>query len=88
MLEFERGRLFVRQWKRAPVSVRERAATRLQLLYDDEFHPMLHNHKLTGEYAGYRSINVTGDWRIVYRMTDPNTIYLYAIGTHSELYGA
>ena len=50
-----------------------------------EFDESLNNHKLSGKYADYRSINVTGDIRIAYKRV-PDGFYLVAIGTHSELY--
>jgi len=53
---------------------------------ENSFHPLLNNHSLTGTYEGCRSINVTRDYRIVYRQIDPGMFLLIDIGTHSELY--
>lgn len=47
----------------------------------------LNNHTLTGKYLGYRSMDVTGDWRIIFEEIDDETIKLVNIGTHSQLYG-
>ncbi len=52
----------------------------------NEYHPMLNNHKLVGKYTGSRSINVTGDYRAIYEKRDSDSIYWAAIGTHSQLY--
>jgi addiction module RelE/StbE family toxin len=53
-------------------------------------HPLLRNHSLTGNYKGFRSINITGDWRAVYRVlkdNQGNTVIVFeALGTHSQLY--
>lgn len=43
-------------------------------------------HKLKWKYGIYRSINVTGDYRIIFRLKD-DTIFIDMFGTHSELYG-
>jgi addiction module RelE/StbE family toxin len=45
------------------------------------------DHLRKGAYQGYRSINITGDWRALY-YEEGNTIIIFApIGTHSQLYG-
>ena len=51
------------------------------------FHPVLNNHPLHGEYAGYRSIDITGDLRVHYEPIEENIAMFITIGTHSELYG-
>lgn len=86
-MEFERGRVFKRQYKKLDRSLRNKVAERLHLLGSDEFNPLLRNHQLTGEYEGFRSINITGDWRLVYRRIGTNTYQLRAIGTHHQLFG-
>lgn len=32
----------------------------------DQYSPLLNNHSLTGKWRGYRSINITGDWRAIF----------------------
>lgn len=50
--------------------------------------PMLRNHSLSGKYKGCRSINVSGDWRAIFREYKGGAvIYFEMLGTHSELYG-
>ena len=41
---------------------------------------------LTERYAGFRSIDVTEDWRALYR-TEQERIIFVEIGTHEQLYG-
>ena len=59
---------------------------RLLLFAQESFHPQLKNHKLHGEYAGYRSINASGDLRIVYKTKTDGSVLLFTLGTHPELY--
>lgn len=61
---------------------------RLTLLVADERSPILNDHKLGPPYDGYRSINITGDYRLVYKKIDADTYYLRAVGTHHQLYGS
>lgn len=52
----------------------------------DEFDDLLNNHVLNGKYNGYRSINITGNIRLIYRKVDSQNYILYDIGTHPQLY--
>ena len=80
-----RSSRFRRQWKRLSKKVRDEAVSRLEILQTKEFDPLLNNHTLSGKYAEYRSINVTGDIRIMYQRRFDD-LFLAGIGTHSELY--
>ena len=54
---------------------------------DNPFLKELNNHALKGEYLGMRSINVTGDIRII--LVEHNNyelVEILDIGTHSKLY--
>ncbi len=53
---------------------------------EDLYNPLLNNHALSGKYTGYRSINITGNTRVIYKFLDENVILFVEIGTHSELY--
>lgn len=86
-MNFVTDRVFERQFKKMPASVREKLAKRLALLSVDEFNQILQNHKLTAPYTTYRSINITSDWRLLYRRASADTLYLRAVGTHHQLYG-
>lgn len=56
----------------------------------DPHHRLLNNHSLTGEYVGYRSINITGNWRAVFseiQDEEGNELIVFKVlGTHSQLY--
>jgi len=80
------SRTFVKQLKKAPPKIRTAFRRRLEIFLDDPFHPVLHNHALTGRLKGYRSINVTGDWRAIFRVLDDGSVYFDTLGTHSQLY--
>jgi mRNA-degrading endonuclease YafQ of YafQ-DinJ toxin-antitoxin module len=76
---------FRKQWKHLSLKIKDEADSRIEILKVHEFNAVLNNHKLSGKYAEYRSINVTGDIRVAYKRV-PDGFYLAAIGTHSELY--
>jgi addiction module RelE/StbE family toxin len=64
----------------------ERFLKRIALFQEDSLSMFLNNHELKWEYAGHRSINITGDIRAIFIMKDQNTALFKKIGSHSELY--
>lgn len=79
-------RNFEKQYKKLRRSEQERFKERRDMFLNDPFDPVLNNHPLRGKYKGYRSINVTGDLRAVYKLLNENTVLFVAIDTHSNLY--
>jgi addiction module RelE/StbE family toxin len=60
------------------------------LFYANPYHPALRNHALTEKYAGFRSIDVTGDYRAVFRIRETKketVVTFHILGTHQALYG-
>lgn len=76
---------FRKDIRKADQKVQAAFHRRIELFKEDQFHPQLNNHALSGSYRGYRSINVTGDWRALYTES-VGIIWFEAIGTHSQLY--
>jgi len=77
---------FTTRRKAAPVAIKEAFRETLELFLEDFNHPSLRNHPLTGIYHGFRSIDVTPDWRALYR-EEPERIIFVDLGTHEQLYG-
>lgn len=79
-------RKFEKQVAKLKQNVYDHLELRLQLFMKDSFHPLLNNHNLTGKYKGYRSINITGDYRAIFLLVSDKEAIFVAIGTHSKLY--
>ncbi len=58
----------------------------LALFLEDPQVPILNNHALHGKRKHQRSINITGDRRLIYEPVDGNTVRLIDIDTHANLY--
>ncbi len=78
---------FKKHYQKLSKALQAKTDERLTLFAEDPFHVILNNHSLRGEYKDARSINVGGDYRIIFREIDPSVYLLIDIGTHSELYG-
>jgi addiction module RelE/StbE family toxin len=77
---------FEKQYARLRPSEKEQFKERRDIFLKDEFSSILHNHPLKGKRGGYRSINVSGDLRAVYRYLNQETVIFVAIDSHSNLY--
>ncbi len=78
---------FVKRFDKLPKKIKEQFQERRDLFLKNPFHPLLDNHALHGAYAGYRSINITGNFRAIYEPIRQDIVLFIKIGTHSELYG-
>ena len=80
---------FLKQHKKAPIKIKEAWIRRLETFNKDPLNPQLKNHSLKGRLLGYRSINITGDWRAIYMEYEgkESTIIVFELlGTHNQLY--
>ncbi|MBI2046487.1 MAG: type II toxin-antitoxin system mRNA interferase toxin, RelE/StbE family [Parcubacteria group bacterium] len=77
---------FIKQYKKLSHTIQSAVQKKNILFEKDLYHPILNNHILHGAYSGYRSVNVTGNIRIIYKMLDKNAVLFVHIGTHSKLY--
>lgn len=77
---------FEKDLKKTSLKIQEKFFERLTLFEKDKSDPVLNNHALKGKYLGYRSINVTGDFRAIFKIAVEEAIFV-AIDSHSNLYG-
>ncbi len=84
-MEIKYSLRFRKQYARSNKKIKTAFNTRLKLFLLNPHHPLLRDHPLTGDYKGYRSINITGDWRTIYSNQDEIVTFVI-LGTHSQLY--
>lgn len=85
-MEIQYHKNFIKAFKKCDKRIQKKFFERRNLFLLNEFHPLLSNHGLSGDFKGSRSINITGDFRVIYVKTDVGILFL-DIGTHSQLYG-
>ncbi len=69
-----------------PKFIKIKLAERIQLFMSEPKNIILNNHPLNGKYSGYRSINITGDYRMIFEELPDGSARLIDVGTHPELY--
>lgn len=77
---------FEKDLKKTSIKIQEKFFDRLTLFEKDQSDPVLNNHALKGKYLGYRSINITGDLRAIFKKNNEEAIFV-AMDSHSNLYG-
>jgi addiction module RelE/StbE family toxin len=77
---------FKKKYKNLRLSEKEKFKRRRSLFLENPFNSVLNNHPLGGKYKGYRSINITGDLRIIYKPLGSDAALFITIDTHSNLY--
>lgn len=77
---------FDKQFAKLPGKIKVLCLERIKIFIKNPHDQILNNHMLSGDYKDFRSINVTGDIRIIYEMVDRDVAHFIEIGSHSELY--
>ena len=81
---------FIRLYKKADVRIRKQVDEKLRIFSKTPHDLGLRNHPLHEEWEGFRSIDITNDYRAVYEEVQEGeeiNAYFIALGTHDELYG-
>lgn len=80
---------FIQQLKRLNVRIRKSFTERIAIFQNNPNDSVLDNHPLEKEYLGHRSIDITVDFRAIFKEVSENkeiTYYFFLIGTHDQLF--
>lgn len=88
-LQIEYSTLFNKQRGMVPLEIKIAFKETLEMFLDNPNHPSLRKHMLRDKYAGYRSIDITDDWRALFKIRKSKLktiITFHILGTHAQLY--
>ena len=77
---------FKKKLRKISPQVKKHFYERLALFELNKFHTLLNNHSVEKRFPGCRSINITGDYRAIFKEIPGDTVIFVLIGTHSEFY--
>jgi addiction module RelE/StbE family toxin len=83
------NRDFIKLYKKADVRLKKSVDEKLRVFVKNPFELGLNNHALQDEWEGYRSIDITNDYRAIYeelKEGEKVKASFVALGTHKELY--
>lgn len=81
---------FLKTFKKVDVRIRKSFKEKILLFSKNPNDSELNNHELREEYKGYRSINITADYRALYKerkIAEETVANFEILSTHEELYG-
>ena len=81
---------FIKKYKKANVRIRNRVDEQILLFENNPNESSLRHHSLHNEWLGYKSIDITDDYRAIYEEVETEkdvSAYFIDLGTHKELYG-
>lgn len=78
-------RTFLKKFKKLSPKIKGRFGERLDLFLTNSTDPTLNNHAVERVFPNCRSINITGDYRAIFKLENGTAIFIN-IGTHPELY--
>lgn len=80
---------FLKSYKKLDNKIQKKFDEKVLIFQKSPTEKILNNHSLKGKYAWFRSINITWDYRAIFKEY-PNGTYEFVdfidIWTHSELY--
>ncbi len=85
-MQYISSKKFDKQFSKFSDKVKNQCIEKIEIFMQNPYYETLNNHNLGGKYRGCKSIDVTGDIRIIYEILEKNIAYFLAIGSHSELY--
>ena len=78
---------FSKQLQKMPKKKQEIIKNKLKVFLLDPYQTQLNNHSLNGRYQNYRSLNVSGDLRAIFKLSDDGKeAFFIVIGNHNQLY--
>lgn len=80
---------FLKKLKKSNVKIRKSFKEQILLFSRNPQDLRLDNHPLKKEWQGYKSIDITADWRAIYlevQIGKESVAYFVALGTHNQLY--
>ena len=91
MLNLRYGRRFKKEFKKAlqrPGNTIEKFKAALEYLVSEKpLPPEYLDHKLGGEFIGYRECHLAPDWLLIYRVEkEVLTLVLSRTGSHSDIF--
>jgi len=80
---------FLTKLKKVDIRIHKSFKQRIRIFLEDPDSPQLNNHLLRKPYLGYRSIDITVDYRAFYEVINEGeeiVVYFSVLGTHDQLY--
>lgn len=77
---------FKKRFNKLSTKIQEKFENRFEIFLKNSNNPILKVHPLKCNLLGLRAFSITGDYRVIYKIIDQDTVKLVDIGTHNQVY--
>lgn len=77
---------FVKDFKKLPLEIRQKAFELEIIFRENPFHPLLHVKKLQGKLSSLFSFRITREYRIIYRFCSKDEVDFLATKHRKDIY--
>ncbi len=77
---------FDKKYRKLPEKLQLQVEERLIRFKENPSDPQLRHHPLKGKYQNHFSINITGDYRAIYKVVAQDAVEFVDVDTHGKLY--
>ena len=68
---------FVKLFDKSPQKIQAAFYKTIEIFQKDPFNIALNNHWLAGKYKNFYSLNISGDWRAIYREYENSNLAVF-----------
>ncbi|MFA6917854.1 MAG: type II toxin-antitoxin system mRNA interferase toxin, RelE/StbE family [Candidatus Gracilibacteria bacterium] len=86
MIEINYQDSFVKDFKKLPLEIRQKASELEELFRKNPFHPLLHAKKLQGSLSSFFSFRITREYRVIYRFCSKDEVAFLAVKHRKDIY--
>ena len=87
LIQFIYRKKFKKKFRSVSPVIRAATDFKLRILCKNPYDPILNNHALQGDRQHLRTINITGDIRLVFQVVSKEVYFIVDIDNHNNLYG-
>lgn len=84
--QIEYHRVFVKNFKKLPGHIKDKAIYLEEIFKTDPFSPILKTKPLKGEFSHLYSFRITREYRIIFEITAHNLVVFYNVGHRKDIY--
>jgi mRNA-degrading endonuclease RelE of RelBE toxin-antitoxin system len=77
---------FVKEFKKLPLEIKQKAFELEGIFSENPFHPLLHAKKLQGKLSSFFSFRITREYRIIYRFASKDEVDFLAVKHRKDIY--
>jgi len=80
------GGQFLKSAEKLDKRIKPKLKSSLDVLAENPFHLKLQTKSLSGKLSGHYSFRLGKDYRVIFKITSDNTVFLLKVGNRKDIY--